>query len=69
MSTKYPQSLRMGSLYIYNIYICLVIVGSALREEQRRLRDLETQRYNLDNRLMELPKESAMSKVRGEGDD
>ena len=50
-------------------FTCLVIVGSALREEQRRLRDLETQQDNLDNRLMELQKESAMSKVRGEGDD
>ncbi|CAI7997627.1 Structural maintenance of chromosomes protein 6 [Geodia barretti] len=39
-------------------------VDTAIEEEQRRLRDLETQRYNLDNRLMELQKESAMSKDR-----
>jgi chromosome segregation ATPase len=37
-------------------------VDRAIEEEQRRLRDLETQQYNLDNRLMELQKESAMSK-------
>ena len=36
-----------------------------MREEQRRLRELETQLYNTNSKINELQKEAAMSKVGG----
>ena len=36
-----------------------------MREEQRRLRELETQLYNTNSKMNELQKEAAMSKVGG----
>ena len=40
--------------------VCLLL---SVREEQRRLRELETQLYNIDSKMKELQKEAAMSKV------